>query len=227
MTIRLQAVDPGAQQDAEAAREKLLKAADELDNIQANSETTRTSVDAMKADVTRLQNDVSKLQTENAALRQQLTDLQLALDKEEAARLKDRQTLIDNVADLIAANKASGTAKSTTKKKKDAAPDTASAETSNVPPTHPGPDAGSAPSPVSSTQGASGSLAPPPDTAPAKPQKGYYHIVASGETLTLICEAYKQQGVNVSVAQVRKANGLTDKSVLKVGQKIFIPKPAN
>jgi septal ring factor EnvC (AmiA/AmiB activator) len=63
-----QAPDPGAQQDAEAAREKLLKASDELDNIQANSESTKTSVDAMKTDVTALQANVTQLQTENAAI---------------------------------------------------------------------------------------------------------------------------------------------------------------
>ncbi len=69
-------------------------------------------------------------------------------------------------------------------------------------------------------------LAPPPDPAPApKPQKGYYHVVENGETLTMICAAYRDQGVKVSIAQVRKANGLTEKSVLKAGQKLFIPKP--
>jgi LysM repeat protein len=31
--------------------------------------------------------------------------------------------------------------------------------------------------------------------------------------------------VNVTVAQVRRANGLTAKSTLKTGQKLFIPKP--
>lgn len=229
--IRLQAVDPGAQQDAEAAREKLLKAADQLDNIQANSETTRSSVDGMKADVTKLQGDITKLQADNASLRQQVADLQAALDKEEAARVKDRQALIDNVADLIASNKSAGGAKTTPKKKTTTAvPDTASSETStpSTPSPHPAPNTETAPSTSSSSTGtASGSLTPPPDTTPVKPQKGYYHVVAGGETLTLICEAYKQQGVNVSVSQVRKANGLTDKSVLKVGQKLFIPKPGN
>jgi LysM repeat protein len=83
------------------------------------------------------------------------------------------------------------------------------------------------------------SLLPPPDassppadttatdatTPPVKPRKGYYHVVASGETLTMICEAYRENGVNVTVSQVRKANGLTEDSTLKAGQKLFIPKP--
>jgi regulator of replication initiation timing len=233
MASSLQAQNPGAQQDAEAAREKLLKAADQLDNIQANSEATKTSVDGMRTDVAKLQGDVTKLQSENAALRQQLVEVQTALDQFKAEQIKARQTLIDNVAGMIAAGKASGTA-IPDKKKKDAPSSAATTETSAQAKT---PEAQAPPH----------SLAPPPETAstsagvPApsgpgnaattanstavKPQKGYYHIVANGETLILICNAYKESGVNVSMSEIRKANGLTEKSVLKVGQKLFIPKP--
>ena len=227
VTPRLQAQNPGAQQDAEAAREKLLKAADQLDNIQANSETTKTSVDGMKADVAKLEGDVTKLQSDNAALRQQLADLQAALDQFKAEQIKARQALIDNVAGMIAAGKGSGTTKPA-KKKKDASTSDTLAETS-------------VPAKTPDTQAAATSLAPPPEAISAspsthrtatehrlragKPQKGYYHVVASGETLTLICAAYKENGVNVTVSEIRKANGLTEKSVLKAGQKLFIPKP--
>jgi regulator of replication initiation timing len=216
----LRAQDPGAQQDAEAAREKLLKAADQLDNIQSNSETTKASVDNMKADVTRLQATVTQLQTDNETLKQQLADLQAAFDKAEAAHVKERQVLIDNIADMI---KQSGGSKPTVKKKSPAA-GTAPAK----------PDSGVDSAPATASPSAT-SLNPPADPvpaetapadpAPAKPQKGYYHVVASGETLRLICNAYKQDGVNVTVSDIQKANGLTDKSVLKVGQKLFIPKP--
>jgi len=220
MTPRLQAQNPGAQQDAEAAREKLLKASDELDNIQANSEATKNSVDGMKADVTALQENVTKLQSDNAALRQQVADLQAALDQFKEEQTKARQTLIDNVAGMIAAGKST----KPIKKKKDASD--ATTETS-------------APTQTSDTQP---SLSPPPDSTstspgsataqgmgdnpmPIKPQKGYYHVVAGGETLTLICAAYRDKGVNVTVSEIRKANDLTEKSVLKAGQKLFIPKP--
>ena len=224
VTPRLQAQNPGAQQDAEAAREKLLKAADQLDNIQANSETTKTSVEGMKTDVAALQASVTKLQGDNAALRQQLADLQAALDQFKAEQTKSRQTLIDNVAGMIASGKGSGAAKPVKKKKEETSETTT--ETS-IPAKTPG------------TQATAPNLAPPPDTTstststsiadntppPAKPQKGYYHVVAFGETLTLICAAYRENGVNVSVSEIRKANGLTEKSILKAGQKLFIPKP--
>lgn len=225
-TVSLRADDPGAQQDAEAAREKLLKAEDQLENIQSNSETTKTAVDAMKADVSKLQADVLQLQTDNASLKQQLADLHAAFDKAEVAHAKERQVLIDSVADLI---KQAGASKPTTKKKPEKASTTTSAPT---PAKTSDPDTSETASPSSSSttlappaDTPSAAANPPADTPPTKPQKGYYHIVASGETLSLICNAYKQDGVNVSVTEVKKANGLTDKSVLKVGQKLFIPKP--
>ena len=221
------AQDPGAQQDAEAAREKLLKAEDQLDNIQANSETTKTSVDGMKSDVAALQADVTKLQSDNAALRQQLADMQAAFDQFKEEQIKARQTLIDNVAGMIAADKGAGATKPV-KKKKDTPPPETATQTSPTPPDNsaltpkpsslnPPPDSGSI-SPNSTATGAT-----PPATV--KPQKGYYHVVASGETLTLICAAYRENGVNVTVSEIRKANGLTENSALKTGQKLFIPKP--
>ena len=233
MPPRLQAQDPGAQQDAEAAREKLLKAADQLDNIQANSEATKTSVDGMKTDVAKLQDDVTKLQGDNAALRQQLADLQAALDQFEAEQIKARQTLIDNVAGMIAAGNGPGAAKSGKKKKESPVSD-ATAETSvqvktpdappNTPSLNPPPDTASTSPGASAPEGDAAATADN-TPAPVKPQKGYYHIVASGETLTLISAAYRDKGVNVTVSEIRKANDLTETSVLKVGQKLFIPKP--
>jgi LysM repeat protein len=76
-------------------------------------------------------------------------------------------------------------------------------------------------------------LAPPPDSGTAaddpppapKKQRGYFHVVAPGETVPLIAEAYRDQGVKVTAAQIRRANGLTPDSELKAGQKLFIPKP--
>ena len=205
----------GAQQDAEAAREKLLKAADELDMIQSNAEANRVAVDAMKS-------DVSQLQASNADLKQQLASLQAAFDKAEAERTKERQVLVDEVAQLVASRSA-GSAHSGHKHD----PDSATAETSPASGTSPSAEVHHASSNDSAGSSAP-DLNPPadPDPEPApRPQKGYYHVVESGETLTMICAAYRDQGVKVSISQVRKANGMTSKSTLKVGQKLFIPKP--
>jgi regulator of replication initiation timing len=220
-----QVPDPGAMQDHEAEREKLLKASDQLDNMQANTEATKAAVDGMKTSVSALQANVTQLQADNAALKQQLADLQAAFDSYKADQLKARQTLIDNVADMIAAQKSSKPAK------KKAADDSVSSSTSSPATTSapkadaalaPPPDA-SQPAPKTTTPTtAEGDPIPAP---PPKPQKGYYHVVADGETLTMIVAAYRDNGVRVTASQIRKANGLTEDSELKPGQKLFIPKP--
>ena len=214
---RLPAQNPGAQQDAEAAREKLLKASDELENIQTNSENTRVAVDGVKTDVASLQQTVTKLQGDNAALKQQLADLQTAFDQYKADQVKARQTLIDNVADMIA----NGGGKSSHKKKETAEPGD---ET---------PPPGKSPEVHSGMQETAPGLAPPPDgstagsadeTPPPRP-KGYHYVVAGDETVSMIAEAYREKGIEVTASQIRKANGLAPDSVLKPGQKLFIPKP--
>jgi LysM repeat protein len=208
-------------QDTEAAREKLLKAADELDMIQANAETSRVAIDGMKA-------DIAHLQADNADLKQQLAALQATLDQSEAGRTKERQALLDEVAALIAKNNAPhGITLHHHEPADDAATDTTEVHTSiknEVAET----DASSGPAQHASAEADSAAATDPASTdAPKpKPQKGYYHVVESGETLSMICEAYRDEGVKVTTAQVRKANGLTAKSVLKAGQKLFIPKPS-
>lgn len=217
--------DPAMVQDTEAAREKLLKAADELDMIQANAETSKVAIDGMKA-------DIAHLQADNADLKQQLAALQATLDKAEADRAKERQALLDEVAALVAKNNAPhGITLHHHEPADDAATDStevhasmktevAETDASTGPAHHSSAEADSA----ASTDSASTETAPAPKP---KPQKGYYHVVESGETLSMICEAYRDEGVKVTTAQVRKANGLTSKSVLKAGQKLFIPKPIN
>jgi len=66
---------------------------------------------------------------------------------------------------------------------------------------------------------------PAPTTAPSHDgEKGYSHTVEKGQTLSMIAAAYSEKGVKVTVDDIRKANNLGPKDVLKVGQKLFIPK---
>ena len=225
-----QVPDPGAIQDREAEREKVAKAADQLDNIQANSEATKAAVDAMKGNVSALQINLNQLQADNAALKQQLADLQTAFEAYKADQVKSRQVLIDNVADMIAAQKSPGTKSVKKKPADDSSPKPEPTATTSAPKLDPAlappPDA-SQPAPKSTTADATTVAADPAPTPtpPSVPRKGYYHVVASGETLTMIVAAYRDNGVRVTVAQIRKANGLTEDSELKTGQKLFIPKP--
>jgi LysM repeat protein len=65
---------------------------------------------------------------------------------------------------------------------------------------------------------------PRPRTADV-PDKGYEYVIQSGDTLSAIVGAYREQGVKVTVDQVLKANPGLKANSLIVGKKIFIPAP--
>ena len=57
-------------------------------------------------------------------------------------------------------------------------------------------------------------------------ESGYEYKVAAGDTLSIIAKAYRDQGIKVTTDQILKANPGLNPNNLKVGQKIFIPAPA-
>lgn len=59
---------------------------------------------------------------------------------------------------------------------------------------------------------------------PVEKERGYYHTVAKGETLWAIAKAYRKNGIDISVEEIRTANKLSGNKVLSVGQRLFIPK---
>ncbi len=54
-------------------------------------------------------------------------------------------------------------------------------------------------------------------------ESGYEYVIASGDTLSSVAEAYRTKGVKVTVDQILKANPELKAKSLKVGQKVFIP----
>ena len=64
---------------------------------------------------------------------------------------------------------------------------------------------------------------PPPP--PKRDEKGYEYTVQSGDTLSIIVEAYRQQGVKTSVSEILKANPGLNANRLIPNKKIFIPAP--
>ena len=57
-------------------------------------------------------------------------------------------------------------------------------------------------------------------------ENGYEYKVAAGDTLSIIAKAYREQGIKVTAEQILKANPGLNPNSLRVGQKIFIPAPA-
>ena len=236
---RAQLAGPGAVQDQEAAREKLLKAADQIDLMESNSEANKATLDGIKTQLAKLQDDNTALKLQVSTLQDTVQHQQDALDKMQADRARERQALIDEVSALVAAKAPAHKSRHTDD---ETAPAPANDETDDAAPPHrkkekaeslaPPPDA-TASAPANPAENAdaddsSGARKSPPAVTPPEthhPHKGYIYVVKSHETLSLIVDAFRAQGVKVTVAEVRKANDLTGKSVLHVGQKLFIPKP--
>jgi TolA-binding protein len=80
--------DPAAREDAKLERQKVLRAADTLDELTAQVETLRAEVTALKAS--------------NAALRGEVDELKSAQAAQTAARAKEREALLDEVTRLMA-----------------------------------------------------------------------------------------------------------------------------
>jgi LysM repeat protein len=63
------------------------------------------------------------------------------------------------------------------------------------------------------------------ETKSSADEKGFEYVIKSGDTLSKIVEAYKEQNVKITADQIRKANPGLVPEKMKVGQKIFIPAP--
>ena len=65
----------------------------------------------------------------------------------------------------------------------------------------------------------------PPRANPTTPDKGFEYKIKSGDTLDAVAQAYRDQNIKVTVAQILNANPGLKAERLKVGQTIFIPAP--
>jgi LysM repeat protein len=61
---------------------------------------------------------------------------------------------------------------------------------------------------------------------PGGKQSGYEYSIQRNDNLSIIAKAYRDQGIKVTTDQILKVNPGLDPKNLKVGQKIFIPAPA-
>ena len=80
--------------------------------------------------------------------------------------------------------------------------------------------------PASPRKGTKAALAERTESdTPPKPQAGFEYVVKSGDTLSAIAQAYKDQNIKVTVDQILQANPGLKANTLIVGKKIFIPAP--
>jgi LysM repeat protein len=98
--VHAQAFDPAAAEDAAIERQKLLRAADQLDLISTQSASLMQQVQELRS-------ELEKLRAENTALRQQVTVL-------EKSRATERESILKEVSSIVAAGGRSPTSAPTT-----------------------------------------------------------------------------------------------------------------
>ncbi len=182
--------DPGTREDAEADRKKLLRAADQIDVLQASLDAANGQLATVKAASDQQRNDLDAAKADVAALKADVAALHQELEKLDAARVAERKALLDEVAKIVADSGKHAPKAEAPEPKADA------------PAPAPGKDA----------------------AADGGDQKGFDYVVVKGDTLHGIASAYQANGVHVTVADIRQANGMTAKDVIRTGQKLFIPK---
>ena len=193
--------DPGAREDEKAAREKLLRAADQIDVLQSSNDANTAQIATLKSSNDQLRTDLDAAKADIAALKTENADLHAALEKLDAARLDEQKALLDQVSKIVA----------------DAGKHKAADET----PSAPAPDAAPPAAPSGDKPETDGKAASGTGSAD---DKGFVYVVVKGDTLHAIAAAYQANGVKVTVAEIRKANNMTAKDIIRTGQKLFIPK---
>ena len=155
---------PGAAEDAEMERRKILKAADQVDRVDQQ--------------VDQIQSRVSTLEQLISELRQQSQSLKESLANAAAKSSEERTALLDEVSKMLAERKEREKPKPAEK----------------------------------------------PATQKVAEKEGYEHVVAKGDTLSSIAQAYNSEyQLKLTAESIRQANQLAKGAPLKIGQKILVP----
>ena len=189
---------PAVREDLESERRKVLRTADLVDSMQSAQEQLQTEIAELKTKSKTTQEQLDAVQSENQKLRTDLVTLKSAIEKSEEARLKERELLLKEIGTLF-----SEKTKSFPQSNGDALLKVRDEEFN--------------------AKKSAKELAHSPELKDSK-EKGFSHVVEKGHTLSGIADAFKQQGVIVTVDEIRKANNLSKTDVIHVGQKLFIPK---
>jgi len=186
-------------QDA-ATEERLNKLSGRIDDLMAAQESMRKQISDLAREVANVREVAASAPKGNFASQEDLTRLKKAIEEVDRKRISDAeetQKQLLKIRDAVL---------------KMPAPPTGGTRTKSAPKEK---DAGS------STERATTEKPPTGD------EKGYPYTIQSGDTLSVIVQAYKEKNIKITVDQILKANpGLNEKK-LKVGQKIFIPAPAS
>lgn len=183
-------------------------AAEEIRRLNATTESLTEGLETLRGQIQALRQEVSQLKSENAALRQRLAGVgQDNVSRAELAKVIESVREVDT--------KRQSDAQLVQRQLKDLAELASKPIQVPVEPPTKKKDKPAEPEPAGPTN----------DNQPPLPKDGYEHVVASGESIGAIIQAYNQKySLKVKTADVLRANPkLKDPKKIFVGQKLWIP----
>lgn len=178
-----------------ATEEKLNQLGGKIEDLIAAQDAERKQIAELRKEIDSLREQVSK-PTGNFAAQEDLKRVADAVKEVDRKRLDDYEKIRTTIKDLG---------------KTLAAPTPTRTRKSDV--------ADSGETPKTSTN------KPGPSEKTEKSDKGFEHTVKSGDTLSGIIAAYKEQNIKVNKEQIMAANPGLVPEKMRVGQKIWIPAP--
>jgi septal ring factor EnvC (AmiA/AmiB activator) len=186
------------QADDAATEERLNQLSGKIEDLIASQETQRKQLAELRREIDSLREQASK-PTGNFAAQEDLKHLADTVKEVDRKRLEDyekiRTTIKDLGKTLVASSPSTSTSTQKTKKSDSGTMELAKADK------------------------------PAKSDKSEKSDKGFEHTVKSGDTLSGIIAAYREQNIKVSKDQIMGANPGLVPEKMRLGQKIWIPAP--
>jgi LysM repeat protein len=190
--------DLAVREEIEAARIRLLKAIDEIENMKLSDESQRIQLESLYKEISQIKEENKRLRADIKEQQALIQRLQANIEKSEKSLNAQREVLINEISRLSVETK-----KTPPKASKSKTPPTKIHEENEEDPL-------------------------PDLSKPSNEKRGreyYVHEVKKGQTLFSIVQAYRQEGAtDATLEEVLEENNLRKTDVLVSGQKIYIPK---
>jgi TolA-binding protein len=177
------------------AEENMKRLSATIGEVQAAQEQQHKEILDLRAEVDRLRSDVSKANN-NAATQEALKRLNEQILKVDESRVADNKRIQETLEKL--------------------------AHLITERPVLPAPTRPDIVAPPAANGGGNSAGRGP---AGRETQEGFDYVVAKDDTLDVIAKAYRSQGIMVTRKMIMDANPTVKWERLRIGQKIFIPKP--
>jgi TolA-binding protein len=179
------------------AEERYRRLAATVEEIQSAQMAQQKQISGLGSDLSKLRDEVSR-NNNNAANQESIRRLNEQILKVDESRIADNKRIQEALAQLGKAIR-----------EMPSAPAPRPRDPTPIP--SPGPSASG------STRNGSGS--------PTIPEEGFEYVIQAGDRLDVIVKKYRDEKIMVTSKSITDANPTVNWSKLRIGQKIFIPKP--